>query len=162
MADGSGTPNIKLTPKQEAFVLAYLETGNATEAYRRAYDASGMAEATINVKACELLKNGKVAGRLQVLRERAAAKVVLTRSWVLEGLMRNAQAAAMKDDFTASNKAYELLGKTDEVPLFVERSIVQSDNRHHHTVDAVSAFDGFLEEAAGSGTEGDPPKPLQN
>ena len=28
----------KLTPKQEAFILAYLETGNASEAYRRAYN----------------------------------------------------------------------------------------------------------------------------
>ena len=27
-----------LTPKQEAFALAYVETGNAAEAYRRAYD----------------------------------------------------------------------------------------------------------------------------
>jgi len=26
-----------LTPKQEAFALAYVETGNASEAYHRAY-----------------------------------------------------------------------------------------------------------------------------
>ena len=32
----------KLTAKQHAFCLAYLETGNATEAYRRAYNAGGM------------------------------------------------------------------------------------------------------------------------
>ena len=28
----------KLTPKQESFCLAYIETGNASEAYRQAYD----------------------------------------------------------------------------------------------------------------------------
>lgn len=51
----------KLTPKQAAFVRAYLETGNASEAYRRAYNASNMKPEVIKVKASELLKNGNVA-----------------------------------------------------------------------------------------------------
>lgn len=54
----------KLTPKQEAFYRAYLETGNASESYRRAYDASNMKEATINKRASELLQHGEIAGRL--------------------------------------------------------------------------------------------------
>ena len=54
-----------LTPKQEAFVLAYLETGSASEAYRRAYDAKNMAANVIHVKASELLKNGKVRVRIE-------------------------------------------------------------------------------------------------
>ena len=58
-----------LTPKQENFCLAYLETGNATEAYRRAYDAENMTSGTINVKACELLGNDKIAVRVAELRE---------------------------------------------------------------------------------------------
>ena len=37
---------MSLTPKQEAFCLAYMETGNASEAYRRAYDADNMKPAT--------------------------------------------------------------------------------------------------------------------
>ena len=59
----------KLTPKQENFCLAYLETGNASEAYRRAYDASGMSDTSINRKAKELVDNGKIAARLDELRE---------------------------------------------------------------------------------------------
>ena len=144
MADGSVPATERLTPKQEAFVLAYLETGNATEAYRRAYDAEGMGEATINVKACELLKNGKVAVRLQVLQERAAAKVVLSRQWVLEKLMRNVDKAIDLEDVNGSNKALELLGKTDELQMFVERSNVTSDNRHHHSAQPLSPFADFL------------------
>lgn len=58
-----------LTIKQENFCLAYIETGNATEAYRRSYDASKMKDAVINVKACELLANGKVTVRLEELRK---------------------------------------------------------------------------------------------
>ena len=60
---------VRLTPKQENFCLAYLETGNASEAYRRAYDAGGMAAATVNKRASELLDNGEVAGRIEELRE---------------------------------------------------------------------------------------------
>lgn len=58
-----------LTPKQENFCLAYLETGNASEAYRRAYDASKMSVGAINVEACKLLDNPKIALRLSELRE---------------------------------------------------------------------------------------------
>ena len=58
-----------LTPKQENFCLAYLETGNASEAYRRVYNASAMNENSINRKAKELLDNVKIAARLAELRE---------------------------------------------------------------------------------------------
>lgn len=57
-----------LTPKQEAFAQAYVETGNASEAYRRAYDASKTKPNVVNVKASEMLSNGKVAVRIEQLR----------------------------------------------------------------------------------------------
>jgi phage terminase small subunit len=60
--------NPTLTPKQDNFCLAYLETGNATEAYRRAYDAKNMQADTIAKRAHELLANGKITGRLNELR----------------------------------------------------------------------------------------------
>ena len=58
-----------LTPKQEAFAQAYVELGNASEAYRRAYNAENMKAETIHVKACELLGSGKVAERVAELQE---------------------------------------------------------------------------------------------
>lgn len=57
-----------LTPKQEAFCMAYVETGNASEAYRRAYDASKTKDNVVHVKASELLSNGKVAVRVSQLQ----------------------------------------------------------------------------------------------
>ena len=59
----------KLTPKQERFVQAYIETGNATEAYRQAYNAENAKDSTINRKAAEMFENGKITARLQVLNE---------------------------------------------------------------------------------------------
>lgn len=57
-----------MTPKQEAFCMAYVETGNASEAYRRSYNAAKMKPATVNVKASELLADGKIAVRVAELK----------------------------------------------------------------------------------------------
>ena len=58
----------KLTIKQENFCLAYVETGNASEAYRRSYDVENTSPAVINVHACNLLKNDKISVRINELR----------------------------------------------------------------------------------------------
>lgn len=57
-----------MTPKQEAFCLAYVETGNASEAYRRSYNAEGMKPESVNRKAKEVLDNGKIRARLAELQ----------------------------------------------------------------------------------------------
>lgn len=59
---------IKLTPKQEKFCYSYIETGNASEAYRRSYNAERMKPEVVAVKASELLANGKIAVRIEALR----------------------------------------------------------------------------------------------
>lgn len=59
-----------LTPKQEKFCQLYVETGNASEAYRGSYDASKMKPDSVNRKAKELLDNVKIAARLKQIRER--------------------------------------------------------------------------------------------
>lgn len=63
-----------MTPKQEAFCLAYVETGNASEAYRRAYDAENMKPGTVNKRASELLADGEVTGRVDQLKAAAVER----------------------------------------------------------------------------------------
>ena len=57
-----------LTPKQEAFALAYVETGNASEAYRQAYTVNGKSENAVHVEASRLLANPKVSLRVNELQ----------------------------------------------------------------------------------------------
>ncbi len=57
-----------LTIKQENFCTSYVETGNASEAYRRAYNTGNMKPATVNRKAKELLDNGKITARVEGLQ----------------------------------------------------------------------------------------------
>ena len=54
---------MNLTPKQENFCLAYLETGNASEAYRRAYAAGKMKSETVHRKAFDLLENTVITAK---------------------------------------------------------------------------------------------------
>lgn len=74
----------KLTAKQESFVLAYLETGNATEAYRRSYNVANMRPMTIAGCSQELLRNPLIANALEKLRAQAVEKAVISRAQVLD------------------------------------------------------------------------------
>lgn len=72
-----------LTPKQEAFCQRYLETGNASEAYRLAYDAEKMKPETVNRAAFEVLENPKIAARIAELKARQLKRHDVTVDRVL-------------------------------------------------------------------------------
>lgn len=82
-----------LTPKQENFCLAYLETGNASEAYRRAYDCEGAKPETVNRTAKEVLDNPKIAARLAELREPIMQRHAITVDDLLAELEEARQLA---------------------------------------------------------------------
>lgn len=50
--------SVILTPKQHKFCLKYVESGNASLAYREVYNSSGSKPSTVSRKAKELLDNG--------------------------------------------------------------------------------------------------------
>jgi len=85
---------MKLTPKQDAFVLAYLETGNATEAYRRAYDVRNMLPSTINNKSCLLLKQANIRERVEQARDQTYSAAAIDRAGVLALITEIATADA--------------------------------------------------------------------
>lgn len=67
-----------MTPKQEKFCQLYVELGNASEAYRQAYDASKMQPPTINVKACQMLAQDKISVRVAELKAQHAERHDMT------------------------------------------------------------------------------------
>lgn len=62
----------KLTIKQEKFCNKYLECGNASEAYRYAYDCSKQCDSTIWANASRLLDDSKVVARIDYLKSHLA------------------------------------------------------------------------------------------
>ena len=57
-----------LTPKQDGFCQSYIETSNASEAYRLNYSIENMKPDTVNRKAKELIDNGKITARIEALQ----------------------------------------------------------------------------------------------
>ncbi|MPM34677.1 hypothetical protein SDC9_81264 [bioreactor metagenome] len=76
----------KLTVKQENFCNYYIETGNASEAYRRAYSCDKMKDETVNVKASELLNNGKITVRVKQLQDALQKRSDITKDEAIKEL----------------------------------------------------------------------------
>lgn len=100
-----------LTPKQEAFCLAYIETGNASEAYRRSYNAGKMNANSVNRKAFDLVENVKIAARLQELRAPAVEKAQLTLEQHLRDLQRLRDLAEASEKYGPAVTAEMARGK---------------------------------------------------
>lgn len=78
-----------LTPKQEAFALAYVETGNASEAYRRAYDASRTKPDVVHVKASQVLADGRVSVRVAELKADLVERHKVTADTIRDMLLED-------------------------------------------------------------------------
>jgi hypothetical protein len=75
-----------LTGKQELFAQSVAAGMTQADAYRAAYNAARMKTETIHVKACELMRNGKVAERVENLRTEVAEKALWSREQSIEAL----------------------------------------------------------------------------
>lgn len=116
-ADGVGDT---LTIKQEAFCQAYVEIGNASEAYRRTYDASNMKPETVNRKAVELQSHGKITARVAELRAQLRQRHEITADTLVQELeearllARNISSAAAMVSAT--------MGKGKLLGLIIDRA----------------------------------------
>lgn len=75
-----------LTIKQENFCNKYVETGNASEAYRFAYNCEKMSPESTNVAASKLLDNPKITLRVNILQKEIREKSDISKERVLEEL----------------------------------------------------------------------------
>lgn len=78
MSRAAADPVTGLTPKMEAFCLHLARTGNASEAYREAYNAERMKPETVSRTAAELVADPRIAARLSQLRSDARKRSGIT------------------------------------------------------------------------------------
>ena len=114
-----------LTQKQENFCLAYIETGNASEAYRRAYNAKGMKPETVNNKAYALLKKGEIGARLEVLRSPVIKNAQVTLEQHLTDLEELRELAKEDGKYGPAIQAEIARGKASG--LYVEHAKIDGD-----------------------------------
>jgi phage terminase small subunit len=134
-----------LTVKQERFVKEYLKSGNASDAYRKAYNTGNMKADTIKVKACELLSSGNVAVTVERLRAKVQDATVYTLAEHMNRLEELSRLAAEAGQFGPATKAEELRGKV--TGFYVERV------DHTHSEPVTITF--TLDRPHADGLEGD-------
>ncbi len=138
---------MKLNQRQQDFVDAYILSGNATEAARKA----GYSENTAESQGSRLLKNAKVSDSIERRRKVAADKVDISAASILRRLNQVADRCMQAEpvmkfdpvmgsmvhettadgegifefDSSGANRALELLGKNQK--LFTEKIEVSID-----------------------------------
>ena len=111
-----------LTQKREAFCLAYIETGNQSDAYRAAFDAENMKAETVYKRASELMTNGEIKGRISELQAQAVERSLVTVQSLTEEL-EEARALALQEGQSAAAVSASM-GKAKLHGLLVDKAAI--------------------------------------
>ena len=131
-----------LTPKQERFAQVYVETSNASEAYRQAYDVSpDTLPKTVWEEASVTLANPKVAARVMELQEAAREAHAVTVQSIADELAEDRQLAHTAGQAGAAVSAS--MGKAKLYGLITDKSETK--------LGATDEFAAFLSGIAGNG-----------
>jgi phage terminase small subunit len=115
-----------MSSRDETFAQALADGKTAGEAYQLAGYSGGAANAR-RKKASPAIKQllAAILAQRQAIQTEVtaglAAKIVVTREFVIDVLTRNIEEARAKGDHGAVNRSAELLGK--DIGMFVERSV---------------------------------------
>lgn len=134
-----------LTIKQERFCKAYIETGNASEAYRRSYDAENMKTETVNRTAKELLDNRKIAARLDELKAKHSERHKVTVDSLLRELEEARELAKGVNQFSVAVSA--TMGKAKITGHIVDKQMVddrRSDKLRNATDEQLKKVEAIL------------------
>jgi phage terminase small subunit len=117
-----------LTQRQEDFCLAYIESANASEAYRKVYSTKRMKPETVNNSAFKMLQKGDIVARIASIRESAAEKASMTLESHLSDL-KNLRDAAMNDGKWAAAVTAEV-SRGKAAGLYVEKVELSGDKNN--------------------------------
>lgn len=138
----------RFTEKMELFCLAYIETGNASEAYRRSYNTTNMADKTAQREGYNLLQNPLVQARIEELRTKVMERHEITVDTLLAELeearllgKETGKASAM---VTASMGKAKLLGLDKQIVELTGKNGAPIETSSTVTVDQ-KAFQSVLD-----------------
>ena len=111
-----------LTIKQERFCMVYVETGNASEAYRQAYNAENMSNEAIGVEACRLLDHPSVALKVKELKSGHIKRHELTIDDLVKQLEEARQVALTLENPQCSAAISATMGTAKLLGLVVDKN----------------------------------------
>jgi phage terminase small subunit len=135
----------KLTPKQKRFVEAYIVTGNASEAYRQAYDTSKMSEKVIGNEASKLLQHHGITMELDRSQQEHAKRHNVTIDTITAMLKEDRALARKMEQPAAAVSAAMGLAKLHG--LIVDKG--SFDHRHSAQDEAVRELEEIYRQANG-------------
>jgi phage terminase small subunit len=109
--------------KMEKFCLAYVETANAAESYRIAYNTENMATATIGREGYNTLQKPQVQARLEELRKQVMERHEITVDTLLAELEQARVAALGAETPQTSAAVSATMGKAKLLGL--DKKIVE-------------------------------------
>lgn len=116
-----------MTPKQEQFARLYVETGNASEAYRQAYNADNMKPETVTNEAYKLLQDPDISAMVDGLKEEARQRHAVTVGDLLHEL-EQARAAALAAPTPQSSAAVSAtMGKAKMLGLLADKAEIKAE-----------------------------------
>ena len=111
-----------LTIKQEKFCMVYIETGNASEAYRQAYNCENMKEATINRNAKMMIDDNKISTRIKELKSGHVKRHELTIDDLVKQLEETRQVALTLENPQCSAAISATMGTAKLLGLIVDKN----------------------------------------
>ena len=113
---------MKLTIKQEKFCMVYIETGNASEAYRQAYNCENMKEATINRNAKMMIDDNKISTRVKELKSGHTKRHELTIDDLVKQLEEARKVALTLENPQCSAAISATMGTAKLLGLVVDKN----------------------------------------
>lgn len=126
----------RFTDKMEAFCLVYMETNNASEAYRRSYNVTNMAEKTAARESWIVLQKPQVQARLAELREVVMDRHNITVDTLLAELEEARKAALSAETPQTSAAVSATMGKAKLLGL--DKKIVEITGKNGGAIETKS------------------------
>lgn len=111
-----------MTPKQEHFARLFVETGNASEAYRQAYNAENMKPETITNEAYKLLQDPDITAMIDGLKAEHRARHAVTVDDVIAELEQARQKALNAPTPQSGAAVSASMGKAKILGLIVDKA----------------------------------------
>lgn len=122
--------------KMEKFCLAYVETANAAESYRIAYNTANMATATIGREGYNTLQKPQVQARLEELRKKVMERHEITVDTLLAELEEARKAALGAETPQTSAAVSATMGKAKLLGL--DKKIVELTGKNGAPIETSS------------------------
>ncbi|WP_282376317.1 terminase small subunit [Pseudomonas sp. PS01302] len=122
--------------KMEKFCLAYVETANAAESYRIAYNTENMATATIGREGYNTLQKPQVQARLEELRKKVMERHEITVDTLLAELEEARKAALGAETPQTSAAVSATMGKAKLLGL--DKKIVELTGKNGAPIETSS------------------------